>query len=36
MTDTCAGRDMSNIEGSDVCGCDFVAVREGTYNAGSR
>ena len=35
MTDTCAGRDMSNIEGSDVCGCDFVAVREGHGDAGS-
>ena len=35
MTDACAGCEMRKIEGSDVGGCAFVAVREGHDDAGS-
>ena len=35
MIDSCAGQDRRKIEGNNVHGCDFVAVREGHNNAGS-
>ena len=35
MTDACVGRDMRDIEGSNVCGCDFSAVRKGHDDARS-
>ena len=34
MTDTCDGRDMGMVKGSDVCRGDFVTVRKDDYNVG--
>ena len=34
MIEACSSRDMRNIDGSDVCGCDFVTGREGHDDSG--